>query len=55
VVGLPTLEAMKQAGATALSLDARRTLIFDREEFVRRADDYGIAVVAATPAEGKTS
>ena len=49
VVGLPTLEVMKKANATALSLEARRTLIFDREEFVRRANDYSIAVVAAEP------
>jgi DUF1009 family protein len=50
VVGLQTLQVMKQAGATALALDAGRTVIFDREEFVRRADQHGIAV-AAFPAE----
>jgi DUF1009 family protein len=49
VVGLKTLEVMKQAGATALALDARRTLIFDRGEFTRRADDYGITVIAFAP------
>jgi len=49
VVGLPTLEVMKQAGATALALDARRTLIFDRDEFIRRADQYQIAVIACEP------
>ena len=51
VVGLQTLEVMKGANATALALDAGRTLVFDREEFVRRADDYGIAVAAFTPEE----
>lgn len=50
VVGLPTLDAMKQAGATALGLDAGRTLIFDREEFVQRADRSGIAVDIVQPA-----
>ena len=49
VVGLSTLEVMKRAHATALALDAGRTLIFDREEFVRRANDYRIAVVAFAP------
>ena len=52
VVGLQTLEVMKGANATALALDAGRTLVFDREEFVRRADDYGIAVAAFTPEAG---
>jgi hypothetical protein len=49
VVGLTTLEAMRQANATALALDAGRTLIFDREEFIGRADEYSIAVVACEP------
>ena len=49
VVGLKTLEVMKQAGATALALDARRTLIFDREEFTCRADEHSIAVIAFSP------
>ena len=49
VVGLNTLETMKKANATALALDAGRTLIFGREEFVRRADEYGIAVMAYEP------
>ncbi|HXE76027.1 MAG TPA: UDP-2,3-diacylglucosamine diphosphatase LpxI [Candidatus Xenobia bacterium] len=49
VVGLPTLEVMKRSNATALALDAGRTLVFDAEEFRRRADDYGLAVVALAP------
>jgi len=51
VVGLQTLEVMKGANATALALDAGRTLVFDREEFVRRADEHGIAVAAFNPEE----
>ena len=51
VVGLETLEVMKRANATALALDAGRTLVFDREEFVRRADEHGIAVAAFSPEE----
>jgi hypothetical protein len=45
VVGVPTIEAMRRAGASALSVDARRTLVFDREDLVRTADEAGIAVV----------
>ncbi len=45
VVGVQTIEAMRRAGATALSIDARRTLILDGEDFVRAADAAGIAVV----------
>jgi len=54
VVGLPTLEVMKKANATALSIEARRTLIFDREDFSRRANEFGIAVVAAESADSKS-
>jgi len=49
VVGLPTIETMKRAGATALALDARRTLVFDREALIAAADAAGIAVEAFEP------
>jgi len=49
VVGLPTIEVMKRAGATALALDARRTLVFDRDALVAAADAAGIAVQAFEP------
>ncbi len=45
VVGLATIQAMRVAGATALSLDAGKTLIFDREAFFASANEAGIAVV----------
>jgi len=45
VVGVPTIDAMRAAGATALSVDAGKTLIFDRAAFVDAADRAGIAVV----------
>jgi DUF1009 family protein len=47
VVGLPTVEAMIEAGATCLCLTARKTLIFDREEMLALANKKKIAVVAA--------
>jgi DUF1009 family protein len=46
VVGLPTVESMKLAGATALAIDANRTLLFDREKLIAMADDAGIAIQA---------
>jgi len=45
VVGVATIEIMRAAGATALSLDAGRALIFEREAFIAAADAAGIAVV----------
>src|SRR5499427_1779064 len=49
VVGLPTVESMKQAGATALAIDANRTLLFDREQLIAMADAAGLAVQAFPP------
>jgi hypothetical protein len=46
VVGLPTVEAMKEAGATALAIDASRTLLFDRVRLIELADAAGIAIQA---------
>jgi DUF1009 family protein len=46
VVGLPTVESMKLAGATALAIDANRTLLFDREKLIAMADEAGIAIQA---------
>jgi DUF1009 family protein len=46
VVGLPTVESMKRAGATALAIDATRTLLFDREKLIELADAAGIAIEA---------
>jgi len=49
VVGLPTVETMKKAGATALAIDATRTLLFDREKLIELADIAGIAIQAFSP------
>lgn len=46
VVGVPTIEMMKKAGATCLALDAGRCLILDGDAVARAADEAGIAVVA---------
>ena len=46
VVGVPTIETMRRAGATCLCVEAGRTLLFDREAMIAAADAAGIAVVA---------
>ena len=50
VVGLPTIEQMKSSYATALAVDAGRTLLFDRHKLIELADAAGIAVQAFAPA-----
>ena len=45
VIGLATIDAMRRAGATALTVDAGRTLVLDGEQVFRSADDASIAVV----------
>ncbi|MGP8156825.1 MAG: LpxI family protein [Candidatus Acidiferrales bacterium] len=49
VVGMKTIEVMRQSNATALGIDAGRTLLFEREEMIRTADDAGIAIEAFAP------
>ena len=46
VVGLPTIEGMRAAGATCLCIEAGRTLLFDREAMVAVANAAGISIVA---------
>jgi len=46
VVGLHTIETMKQAGATCLALDAGRCLLLDREAVLAAANEAGICIVA---------
>ena len=49
VIGLQTIEVMRRANATALGIDAGRTLLFDRDSLVRAADEGGIAIQAFAP------
>jgi hypothetical protein len=46
VIGMRTIETMIQAGASCLSVEAGRTLLFDREAILLRAREAGIAIVA---------
>ena len=46
VVGLPTIQQMRDCGATALAVDAGRTVFFDREKLIELANQVGIAIQA---------
>jgi DUF1009 family protein len=50
VVGLPTIEQMRTSGATALAVDAGRTLLFDRKKLIELADATEISIQAFPPA-----
>jgi DUF1009 family protein len=51
VVGPSTVESMITAGATALVLDARRTLLVNRAHLIESADSHGIALESLPPIE----
>ena len=45
VVGIPTIAAMRAAGATCLCVEAGRTLLFDRAAMIAAADEAGISII----------
>jgi len=45
VVGVATIQAMRVAGANALSVDAGKTLMIDGDAIVSSADEAGIVIV----------
>ena len=45
VVGVPTIQAMRAAGATCLAVEAGHTLLFDEAAMLREANASGIALV----------
>ncbi len=48
VVGPSTIGTMRQAQATALSVEAGHTLLLDRDQLLRLADEAGIAIVGTS-------
>ena len=46
VVGVPTLTTMAKAGAMCLCITAGKTLMFDRDEMIRFANEKKIVIVA---------
>jgi DUF1009 family protein len=47
VIGIRTVEGMIEAGASCLSVEAGRTLLFDRDALLKKAAEAGIAIVAS--------
>jgi len=47
VIGIGTIEAMIRAGASCLSVEAGRTLLFDRDALLQSASQAGIAIVSS--------
>ena len=45
VIGLATIQAMRLAGASALSVDAGKTLMFDRDSLLASANEAGISII----------
>jgi hypothetical protein len=53
VIGVATIDAMRAAGATAMTIDAGRTLVVDGDRVFAAANEAGIAIVGrAEPARG---
>ena len=51
VIGVATIEAMRAAGATALSVDAGRTLVLDGARVFTSANEAGIAIIGRQRSE----
>jgi DUF1009 family protein len=51
VAGLTTIATMIETNTTALALDAGRTLLLDKEDMLRHADDAKLTIVAYPPLE----
>ncbi len=48
VIGMKTLPVLAECQVTALAVEAGKTLILDRDQFVEQADKQGLSVVART-------
>jgi UDP-2,3-diacylglucosamine hydrolase len=55
VIGVATIEAMRGAGATALSVDAGRTLLLDGDRVLETANDATITIVGRAPQEPRVN
>ncbi len=45
-VGAQTIRTMHESGATVLVIEAGKSLVFDKEEMIQLADQWGISIVA---------
>ena len=52
VIGIATIQAMRVAGASALSIDAQKTLVLDGAHVFKSADEAGISIVGRRKDDG---
>jgi hypothetical protein len=45
-IGAQTIKTMHEVGAGVLVVEAGKTVVFDREEMIELANEFGIAIVA---------
>jgi hypothetical protein len=45
VIGLTTLQILGEAGATCLVVEAGKTIVVDKEELIRRADEKDLCLI----------
>jgi UDP-2,3-diacylglucosamine hydrolase len=55
VVGVATVRAMREAGATALSVDAGRALLIDGPDVITAADAAGVCILGRPPQVRRTA
>jgi hypothetical protein len=46
VVGLRTVETLKASGVSVLAVEAEKTLFIEMDEVIKKADEFGIVIMA---------
>jgi len=54
-IGIQTIQTMSEAGATVLTVEAGKAVVFDKEEMIRLADQHNISIVAIDDGHGESS
>ncbi len=55
VIGPRTLDMLAKIKASVLAMEARRTILLEREHIIEKADRFGITMIAVEPANEKTA
>ncbi|HXV81736.1 MAG TPA: UDP-2,3-diacylglucosamine diphosphatase LpxI, partial [Candidatus Binatia bacterium] len=45
-VGVATIKRMREAGGAVLAVEAGKTILLEKAQFIKQAEDFGISVVA---------
>jgi len=54
VIGMHTVRVLRSVRASVLAIEARRTLLLDKDDVIRAADSMGLSLVAMTTLDAKT-